>query len=236
MSRRGRPSVICEVARRASCSSSDPKRGGCTGRATTRKDRIRYRAIFARHVSTEMFGVQSMSLPNSTNGIHNVDQGYFAEGFVASIAAAAGLDVHWPRLGHRTDFGVFLPGPNGTSGSKQINLQVKSWSTGSLDVDNHFHYPLRVSAYNYLAGSNHDVRHYLVLCRVPPRAADYADAQHDRLRLQHAAYWLSLRDQVPDESLDPGSTKTVLVPATQLLTVVTLRALVEGEDQLAVVP
>ena len=132
--------------------------------------------------------------------------------------------------------GIFLPGPNGTSGSKQINLQVKSWTRGRLNGDGHFHYPLEVPAFNYLAGNGHDVRHYLVLCLVPSHASKYADAGPNRLRLKHAAYWLSLRDQVPDESLNKTSKKTVLVPATNLLTSSTIRALVSGREDLAVVP
>lgn len=169
-------------------------------------------------------------------GAHpNVDQGYYAEGFVASIAAAAGLDVQWPRLGHRIDLGLFLPGPNGTSGSKQMNLQVKSWSTGAKSEDGYFHYPLEVPAFNYLAGPGHDVRHYLVLCLVPPQAIEYANAQHHRLRLRQAAYWLSLRNEKPDPTLNVHSTKTVLVPHSHLLTPLTIRALVEDKEQLAVV-
>jgi hypothetical protein len=90
-------------------------------------------------------------------------QGYFAEGLVAAIAAAAGLDVALPRLGHVIDLMVYRPGPNGTSGSKQIDLQVKSWSRGVVSSDGCFHYPLEVSAFNALANPDHDVRHYLVL-------------------------------------------------------------------------
>jgi hypothetical protein len=166
----------------------------------------------------------------------NVHQGYFAEGFVASIAAAAGLDIQLPRLGHGIDLGVFRPGPNGTSGSRQINLQVKSWSTGALNPDDHFHYPLEVSAFNYLAGWGHDVRHYLVMCLVPADATRYADARHERLRLCQAAYWMSLRNQSPDPTLKEGSTKTVLVPRVNLLTPLTIGALVDGREHLAVVP
>jgi hypothetical protein len=165
----------------------------------------------------------------------NVHQGYFAESLVVSIAAAAGLDVLFPRLGHRTDLGVFQPGPNGTSGSKQISLQVKSWAAGTLSADGHFHYPLEVSAYNYLAGDGHDVRHYLILCLVPADAARYANARHQGLLLRRAAYWLSLRDQARDPTLKPESTKTVLVPQANLLTPLTIRALVDGKEQLAVV-
>src|SRR5262245_5642345 len=103
----------------------------------------------------------------------NVHQGYFAESLVASIAAAAGLDVQFPRLGAHIDLGVFKPGPGGTSGSRQMTLQVKSWASGEVSADGNFHYPLEVPAYNYLSGNQHDVRHYLVLCVVPYDPAEY---------------------------------------------------------------
>lgn len=165
----------------------------------------------------------------------NTHQGYFAEGLVTSIATAAGLDVMFPRLGHDIDLQVFMPGPRGTSRSRQISLQVKSWSTGQLNSDETFHYPLEVPAYNFLAGPGHDVRHYLILCIVPGGRSEYADAQHSRLKLRMAAYWLSLKDLDPDLSLNNNSTKTVRVPKKHLLTPKTLRVLVEGNDHLAVV-
>jgi hypothetical protein len=164
----------------------------------------------------------------------NIHQGYFAEGIVASIATAAGLDVQLPRLGHGIDLGIFKPGPKGTSGSRQINLQVKSWSTGEVKPDGNFHYPLEVAAFNYLAGTDHDVRHYLVLCLVPKEPADYANINHERVRLHKAAYWLSLRDEEPDPSLNPDSRKTVLVPQRNLLTPATLDALVDDSEDRAV--
>lgn len=165
----------------------------------------------------------------------NQHQGYFAEGLVAAIAAAAGLDVAFPRLGHVIDFSVYRPGPNGTSASKQIDLQVKSWSKGIVSADGYFHYPLEVRAYNSLANPDHDVRHYLVLCLVPVNATDYADAGHECLQLNRAAYWLSLVGQQPDHSLNPDSTKVVLVPKSHLLTAATIRALVDGREREAVV-
>jgi hypothetical protein len=169
-----------------------------------------------------------------TLGHTNLHQGYFAEAFVASIAAAAGLDVQLPRLGRAIDLGVYSPGPNGTSSSRQITLQVKSWSTGRLSTDGHFHYPLEVPAFNYLAGNEHDVRHYLVLCVVPNNPVDYATASHQQLRLMQAAYWLSLRNEHPNANLNPDSTKTILVPQTQLLTTETMCALLNNREDLAV--
>ena len=74
-----------------------------------------------------------------------------------------------------------------------------------------------------------------MLSIVPSNASDYALAGHDNLMLNHAAYWLSLRNEEPDEELKPDSTRTVLVPATHLLTVTTIRALVEGDEELAII-
>lgn len=47
---------------------------------------------------------------------------------------------------------------------------------------------------------------------------------------------MSLRDQSPDPTLKPDSTKTVLVPRVNLLTPFTIGELVDGREQLAVVP
>jgi uncharacterized protein DUF4365 len=169
-------------------------------------------------------------------GLHpNVEQGYFGEAFVTAIAASAGLDVCFPRLGHVLDFSVYRKGPKGTSGSKQMDLQVKSWANGQVSPDGNFHYPLKVSAFNGLAGTDHEVRHYLVLFVVPDDSAEYIDASHDRLVMHKAAYWLSLRDMEPDFTLNPESSRMVLVPKSHLLTPLTIRALVDGRENEAVV-
>lgn len=185
------------------------------------------------HLLRAWAGVMTVTL--STNVDPNTHQGFFAETFVASIAAAAGFDVSLPRVGKGIDLQVFTTGFNGTSGSRQITLQVKSWSTGKLSDDGCFHYPLSVSAYNYLCGDVHDTRHYLVLCVVPPSDADFAAASDQALTLRQAAYWLSLRDEQADETLNNDSTKTVLVPRTHLLTADTIRALVANQEAAAVV-
>jgi hypothetical protein len=164
----------------------------------------------------------------------NRHQGYFGEALVASIAAAAGLDVFFPRLGDKADLQVYTPGPKGTSSSRQICIQVKSWSNPK-GSELCYNYPLEVSAYNHLAGGDHDVRHYLALCIVRSGTDDYADAQGSRLHLKHAAYWLSLRNETPDNTLNQESTKTVYVPKNHLITPVTMRALVDRNEGMAIV-
>ena len=164
----------------------------------------------------------------------NRHQGYFAEALVASISAAAGLDVYFPRLGDKADLQIYTPGPGGTSSSRQICIQVKSWCNPK-GSEQYYNYPLEVPAYNHLAGPDHDVRHYLALCIVPPGVDNYADAQPRRLHLRCAAYWLSLRSEQPDHSLNSNSTKTVYVPKTHLITPATIRALVDRDEAMAVV-
>lgn len=171
----------------------------------------------------------------SARGDKSVVQGAYGEAFVVAIAAAAGYDVAFPRLGQGIDIFVFERGPKGTSGRGQVVFQVKSWASGTLKRDGTFHYPLEVDAYNALAGE-WATPHYLVLCVVPNDAAEYSDANHPRLTLRHAAYWLSLKDEEPDESLKPKSKKVVRVPARNLLTPTTMRALVERHEDLAVIP
>ncbi len=164
----------------------------------------------------------------------NVHQGFFGESFVAVIAAAAGFDVDFPRLGHAIDFSISARGPKGTSRSRKIDVQVKTWAKPRYKGET-LAYPLEVSAYNNMCGSDHDVRQYVVLCLVPEEYLQYADANHRRMRLQRSAYWFSLREQEPDFTLPEGSSKTIFVPTSQLLTVLTLQALVHGNEQAAVV-
>lgn len=152
------------------------------------------------------------------------------------MAAAAGLDIQYPRLAHRVDFGIFKPGPNGTVGSAGIQVQVKSWSAATAPIGDSWHYPLKVPAYNYLAGKNHDIRHYLILCVVPPDPCLYTFSDLSFTALSHAAFWLSLRNEVPDLTLNPDSTKVVHVPLAHLVTPTTLRHLIEGDESMAVVP
>lgn len=166
----------------------------------------------------------------SDAGWQSVLQGYFGEALVASIAVGAGLEVMTPGLGKGIDLSVYSPGPRGTSSSRLICLQVKSWAAGSLNDDGTFHYRLENTAYNYLSGTDHSVRHYLALCLVPDDPGLYAVADHDRLTLMRAAYWYSLRDRQPNTELPEQGRTTVRVPRTNLLTVSTMRALVDGNE------
>ena len=162
-------------------------------------------------------------------------QGHHGEAMVHALAAASGLNVASYELDVGIDYVISTPGPRGTSRSPKIEVQIKSWSTPTGSAT-HWNYPLKVPAFNHLAGPGHDLRHYLVLCTVPNDAANYSAASVVALELRHAAYWLSLEGEMPDDTLNPLSTKTVAVPRSHLLTAETLVALVEGREADAVVP
>ena|ERR1022692_269373 len=181
-------------------------------------------------------GVAAVVAGDEGQGLNkNRHQGYYGEIFVASIAAAAGYDVLIPYMGDDFDIQVTGRGPKGTSNGRQIGFQIKSWSMGVLNLDGYFHYPLKVDAYNFLARKN-DVRHYLALCIVPKEIDDYTDARYRRLVHKYATYWLSLlgKEQV-DEPVSADSTRTVYVPARNLITPTTMRALLENRENQAVV-
>lgn len=148
-----------------------------------------------------------------SQGGKNRHQGFYGEMLVASIAASAGCNVMVALRDDEFDLHVTGCGPKGSSDGRQIGFQVKSWSVGALKPDGYFHYPLKVSNYNFLASKKNDVRQYLALCIVPKVVSEYTDARFPRLVHRYAAYWLSLLgEDLADESVSPESTKTVYVP------------------------
>lgn len=163
----------------------------------------------------------------------NAHQGNFGEAFLCAVAAAAGLNTAEYKLDIGDDYIVSAPGPRGTSRMPKIEVQVKSWANPVGD-ESAWSYPLKVPAYNHLAGAGHDLRHYLVLCVVPNDAAHYAIGCDADTRLHHALYWHSLRDEAPDHALPVNSTKAVYVSKKNLLTTDTLVALVEDREGEAV--
>jgi hypothetical protein len=162
-------------------------------------------------------------------------QGEYAEGLVAAIAVAAGLNLGTYKSDVGIDAIIAAPGPRGTLRGPKIEVQIKSWADPQESATA-WRYPLKVDAYNDLAALGpHEVPRYLILCIVPDTAEGYARASHEGVRFHRAAYWHTLRDEALLEEPKDGSTKTVHVPKVQLLTPATLVALVEGREQEAIV-
>lgn len=108
-----------------------------------------------------------------------------------------------------------------------IRVQVKSWSTPQGNDDAWRYRGLTEKQFNFLAGTR-TVPTFLFLVMVPSDIRNYALADHQLLRLSHAAYWRSLADEpkIPDPS--PDRKVTVTVPRQNLLTIESLIALCHG--------
>lgn len=161
-------------------------------------------------------------------------QGRYGEAFVHALAAASGLNVGSWQTDVGIDWILATPGPRGTIRSPRIEVQVKSWSRPA-GTEKAWHYPLRCGAFNHLAGPGHQIPHFLFLCIVPDDADRYAEADPDRLLLRRSAYWYSLAGERPDPDLNPVSTKTVHVPKQNLITPITVTALLEKRLDEAIV-
>lgn len=163
-------------------------------------------------------------------------QGGYGEAFVSALAMAAGLrqakplpDIDgidlclWPD-GTGTRRGARAPG---------INVQVKSGSAAT-ETDTTWGYRLDVPHFNLLADAQATIYPmFLFLVIVPKDWREYATAGHDGLLLRNAAYWHSLADEEQITGAKEGAKTTVHVPKANLLTVDSLRALVEDPERTA---
>ncbi|GIG58524.1 hypothetical protein Lfu02_28960 [Longispora fulva] len=142
-------------------------------------------------------------------------QGYYGEAFVRVLAAASGLVVARMEVDVTgEDFIIGYPGRRNAVRYPKIEVQVKSWSVPKGN-DNAWRFRMRAEHFNELAGTEFYVPRFLFLIVVPPDEDSYARADRDALRLHHAGYWASFRNQIP--VTDAGSV-TVDVPKDNLLT------------------
>jgi len=157
-------------------------------------------------------------------------QGLHGEGFVFALASAAGLVLAQSNLDvDGVDWLIAHPGPMGVQRSPKIEVQVKTWSTSDGD-EKAWRYRMSVAHFNMLAGPGFELRRYLVLVTVPKSPDEYAVCNRDAMRLGHAAYWTSLRDEpIRPPSDARGKSVVVAVPKQNILTADTLKALVRGD-------
>jgi hypothetical protein len=169
----------------------------------------------------------------------NNHQGWYGECFVQVLAAAAGLQIS-PLTPDCTGVDFDISAPVEVGGDfPAMRVQVKTWATPKGD-DNDWIYPrLTEKRFNALAGGERRIPRFLFLVIVPGDVAEFAkivphdDASENMnggkkgLLLSHAAYWLSLADQDRIESPRCKGTVTVRVPKENLLTVNSLRALLD---------
>ncbi|MFG1956934.1 DUF4365 domain-containing protein [Nonomuraea sp. NPDC049028] len=107
-----------------------------------------------------------------------------------------------------------------------MRVQVKSWSKPKGVGEDWLFPGLTEKRYNALAGPRRIPR-YLFVVVVPEDPAKFAQGDTGTLQLSHAAYWHSLEDHARIESPSCNRKVTVRVPKRNLLTVTTLRALLD---------
>ena len=159
----------------------------------------------------------------------NNHRGKFGEDYVRVLASAAGLTVYKDDIDHDgVDLGIRLPNPR-RSWSRAIEVQVKTtsapvWRGAQLVFDG-----LDQRQYNRLAGPHYTVPRYLFVVTVPRDARAYADLFTAGLLLRHTGYFLSLHDREPLPEPQPGRRIRVTLQAANVLTVATLRTLLEQD-------
>jgi hypothetical protein len=157
-------------------------------------------------------------------------QGLHGEGYVFAMACTAGLLTSRPILDvDGIDWLIGSPGPLGTARSPKIEVQVKT-TTRPVGGDGSWRFRLAIKHFNALAGPGFDLRRYLIMVTVPDEMSRLAVCDADCMKLQHAAYWVSLADREPlSQGQGMPATTTVRVPQRNLLTPQSLRALVAGD-------
>ncbi|WP_165966908.1 DUF4365 domain-containing protein [Actinomadura sp. 7K507] len=161
-------------------------------------------------------------------------QGGYGEAFVSALAVAAGLRLAKPIPDvDGIDFCMWPDGVGALRGARAsgVNVQVKSGSVAT-ETDTTWGYRLEVPHFNFLADALATVYPTLLfLVIVPKDRREYATAEPDGLLLRNAAYWHSLANADPIANPKEGTKTTVHVPKANLLTVDSLRALVEDPQK-----
>jgi Domain of unknown function (DUF4365) len=157
-------------------------------------------------------------------------QGRYGEAYFHVLATAAGVvanKVEYDIEG--VDFFVSLPRAVRGVRFPKIEVQVKSESAPKRSADSTVwkYTGLDEPRFNNLAGAGFSTPRFLVLVTVPEEPSAYTQATAHALRLNHAAYWVSLEDRLEIPDPNPSRRVRVEIPTANLLTVESLLALFE---------
>jgi hypothetical protein len=110
-----------------------------------------------------------------------------------------------------------------------VKVQVKSWSVPRESDGAWLYDRLTEKRFNALAGPRRIPR-FLFVVVVPRDVGAYTYADDNLLKLNRAAYWVSLQERKPPAMPRCDRRVTVPVPRKNLLTAGTLRQLCEDAD------
>lgn len=160
-------------------------------------------------------------------------QGKFGADYIRVLASAAGLNWSQDDVDlDGVDLCLKMPGRTPRGFSPRIDVQVKTVSTleprkGIINFDG-----LDQVQFNKLAGVDFTVPRYLFVIHVPRSATSYADLLTAGLLLRHIGYYVSLGDREPVSEPHRSRHLRVKIPISNVLTAMTLRALVTESSAL----
>ena len=150
------------------------------------------------------------------------------------LASAAGLVVQKDDLDvDGIDLGLKLPGRRGPVASPAIDVQVKSWSAPAAVGGAWSYRGLTEVQFNKLAGDDYLVPRFLFVVMVPHEPARYAEFWTEGLLLRQLCYYRSLSDEPLIAQPRRDRQRLVRIPMTNVLTVHTLRLLLDPSRALA---
>ena len=157
----------------------------------------------------------------------NNHRGRFAEHYVRTLAAAAGLVIDSPDWDDGIDMTLRSPEGMGPASRPRIDVQVKSWSRPRDAGAFYIYDRLSEVQFNQLAAPESMAKRYLFVVLVPYDTGALADLYTRGTLFRYYANYVSLhgQDLLPDPSKDRK--KKVQVPKANVLTVRTLRELLQ---------
>ncbi len=158
----------------------------------------------------------------------NNHRGKFGEDYVRVLASAAGLTVYKDDIDFDgIDLGIRLPRA-GHSWSKAIEVQVKTTSSPAWKGSELLFDGLNQLQFNRLAGADFTVPRFLFVVVVPKDAGAYAALFTEGMLLRNIGYFVSLRGEMPFADPEISRHRRVRVPSANVLTITSLRGLVES--------
>jgi hypothetical protein len=144
--------------------------------------------------------------------------------YLHALAAVGGYTVSIPNL-DRDSSDICIS--SGSSRRSSVEFQLKATSSPDCSADG-LRFQLKAKNYNDLA-RRRQVPLLLAVMVLPELSADWLTLNPDKMVLRKCVYWMSL---IGEPETDQGS-KVVIVPIVNLLTVDSLRDLIQkSEDNL----
>lgn len=148
----------------------------------------------------------------------------FGDSFIMALAGVSGCAVSQRRPDDDSiDWTLSCRLPT----RPKIDFQVKTW-VGDDGLGPNLNYPLKIKNYNDLILSNVSVPRLLLVVCIPRLFIDWTFCDSSKLELSNSSYWVSLKGQPPTTN---GTTVTVHLPRTNLLTADELQILMDKVDR-----